>query len=82
MFEARLEENWRSCRERCGGSYRPQAIRRQWIPKPGSKEKRHWNPTVRDRVVQAALLNVLERSLSGFCRQSYGFRPDEDVRTR
>ena len=41
MFEARLEENLeklsRSLRE---GSYRPQAIRRQWIPKPGSNEKR------------------------------------------
>ncbi len=41
MFEAHLEENLeklsRSLRE---GSYRPQAIRRQWIPKPGSNEKR------------------------------------------
>ena len=55
MFERQLEENLeklaRSLRE---GSYRPQAIRRVWIPKPGSKEKRPLGiPTVRDRVVQS-----------------------------
>jgi len=41
MFERHLEENLeklsRSLRE---GSYRPAAVRREWIPKPGSKEKR------------------------------------------
>jgi len=79
MFEARLEEDLeklsRALRE---GSYRPQAIRRQWIPKPGSKEKRPLGiPTVRDRVVQAALLNVLEPIFErDFAEQSYGFRPD------
>lgn len=79
MFEAHLEENLerlsRSLRE---GSYRPQAIRRQWIPKPGSKEKRPLGiPTVRDRVVQAALLNVLEPIFEWeYAAQSYGFRPN------
>ncbi len=79
MFEAHLEENLeklsRSLRE---GSYRPQAIRRHWIPKPGSNEKRPLGiPTVRDRVVQAALLNVLEPIFErGFAEQSYGFRPN------
>jgi RNA-directed DNA polymerase len=38
------------------GRYRPQAIRRRWIPKPGSTEQRPLGiPTVRDRVVQTAL---------------------------
>lgn len=59
------------------GSYRPQAIRRQWIPKPGSGELRPLGiPTVRDRVVQTALRNVLEPIFErDFAEQSYGFRP-------
>jgi len=79
MFEAHLEENLeklsRLLRE---GSYRPQAIKRHWIPKPGSNEKRPLGiPTVRDRVVQAALLNVLEPIFErDFAEQSYGFRPN------
>jgi len=78
MFEAHLEENLQrlsvSLQE---GSYSPQAIRRVWIPKPGSKEKRPLGiPTVRDRVVQAALRNVLEPIFErDFAAQSYGFRP-------
>lgn len=77
-FEASLEENLdrlsRSLRE---GSYRPQAIRRVWIDKPGSREKRPLGiPTVRDRVVQTALRNVLEPIFEkDFAARSYGFRP-------
>jgi RNA-directed DNA polymerase len=49
-----------------------------WIPKPGNKEKRPLGiPTVRDRVVQAALRAVLEPIFErDFAAQSYGFRPD------
>jgi RNA-directed DNA polymerase len=74
-LEANLEKLSRALKD---GSYRPQAIRRVWIPKPGSKEKRPLGiPTVRDRVVQAALRAVLEPIYErDFAAQSYGFRPN------
>ncbi len=59
------------------GSYRPQAIRRVYIPKPGSTEKRPLGiPTVRDRVAQAAVVHVLQPIFErDFAPTSYGFRP-------
>lgn len=78
QFGRHLEENLEELRGRLrDGSYRPQAIRRVWIPKPGSTEKRPLGiPTVRDRVVQGALRQVLEPIFErDFAAQSYGFRP-------
>lgn len=74
-LDANLEKLARTLKD---GSYRPQAIRRVWIPKPGNKEKRPLGiPTVRDRVVQAALRAVLEPIFErDFAAQSYGFRPN------
>jgi RNA-directed DNA polymerase len=59
-------------------TYRPQKIRRAWIRKPGKNEFRPLGiPTVRDRVAQTALRNVLEPIFEReFAAQSYGFRPN------
>lgn len=58
------------------GRYEPAAVRRTWIPKPGNQELRPLGiPTVRDRVVQTALLRVIEPILDHtFHERSYGFR--------
>lgn len=59
------------------GTFKPQAIKRIEIPKPGSTEKRPLGiPTVRDRVVQASIVNVIEPIFEReFAEHSYGFRP-------
>ena len=77
-FEADLETNLSKVSQQLGeGSYCPQAVRRQWIAKPGSSEKRPLGiPTVRDRVVETALRNVMEPIFErDFAEHSYGFRP-------
>lgn len=58
------------------GKYQPRPVKRVWIPKPGSTEQRPLGiPSVRDRVVQTALLHVLEPIFDvTFAEHSYGFR--------
>jgi RNA-directed DNA polymerase len=57
--------------------YEPAPVKRVWIAKQGSPEKRPLGvPTVRDRIVQTALRNVIEPIFErDFAPQSYGFRP-------
>jgi len=59
------------------GTYQPKPVKRVWIDKPGSAEKRPLGiPTVVDRVVQAAVRMVIEPIFENrFAKHSYGFRP-------
>jgi len=77
-FEERLPERIAAIEAQIRqGSYEPQSIRRVHIPKPGTTETRPLGiPTVRDRMVQAAILNVIEPIFErDFAERSYGFRP-------
>jgi RNA-directed DNA polymerase len=78
QFEAQEQLEITRLREELqSGRYRPRPARRVWIPKMGSPEKRPLGiPAVRDRVVQAALRNLLEPIFEqDFAACSYGFRP-------
>jgi len=83
QFEAREEEQLaRLGEELRQGKYRPHPVRRCYIPKLGSREKRPLGiPVVRDRVVQAALRKVIEPIFEReFAEHSYGFRPGRGCR--
>lgn len=73
--DKRLEELAEALRAR---RYKPEPVRRTYIPKPGSREKRPLGiPTIIDRIVQTAVRNVIEPIFEQeFDPSSYGFRPN------
>lgn len=78
QFEQRLPDSiWELSDLLKSGAFVPQPIRRVHIPKPGTNETRPLGiPTTRDRVVQAAIVNVIQPIFErDFAERSYGFRP-------
>lgn len=83
-FADRADENLRKLGEQLSaGRYSPSPVRRQYIPKLGSKKLRPLGlPTVRDRVVQEACRSLIEPIFEAeFLDSSHGFRPERSVET-
>src|SRR6266540_2304337 len=72
-----LKEHWAAQRDQLlSGTYKPQALKRVEIAKPGGGKRKLSIPTVLDRFIQQAVMQVLqERWDRTFSQSSFGFRP-------